>query len=483
MINTNKEIFKWGPIDGRLIMASYFTIAIAKDFPEKYGVFWPEIAFYFRKGKMVFLCEYEKLRSAGKKVFGKYILNQKKCQEIWCEWQKEVKALINFQKQITPEKLKNQDDEALLKTYLEWQRLYFDFWLEGLVPEISNWGAERILMKKLKEIVKNEEEYLHYLEVLASPTKPSFFQEAERDLCIAALQRKDKEKFEKILEKYANKYFWLSNSYFETKVLKPSYFRETIEEKIKEGIDFRDEIEKINNFSKKVKKGKTKIIKELKLDRKTRRIIDALAECIWWQDLRKSYIFQANHYLVLFLREIARRKKLNYLFLMHLWPNELTKVIKGGKVPLATIKNRKKLVVARIVKGKVELLTKKRARAVVKMFEPKTDYFQGILKGLVVSKGASKVKSKVRILKTPRQIKSMKKGEVLVASMTSPDYIIALKKASAVVTDEGGMTSHAAIVSRELGLPCIVYTKIATRVLKTGDLVEVDTRKGVIKKL
>jgi len=74
----------------------------------------------------------------------------------------------------------------------------------------------------------------------------------------------------------------------------------------------------------------------------------------------------------------------------------------------------------------------------------------------------------------------MKKGDILVAAMTSPDYILAMKKASAIITDEGGMTCHAAIVSRELGIPCIVNTKIATRVLKDGDLVEVDTKKGVI---
>ena len=77
----------------------------------------------------------------------------------------------------------------------------------------------------------------------------------------------------------------------------------------------------------------------------------------------------------------------------------------------------------------------------------------------------------------------MKDGEILVAPMTSPDYIVAMRKASAIVTDVGGLMSHAAIISRELGIPCIVGTKIATQVLKDGDLVEVDANKGIIKKL
>jgi len=69
----------------------------------------------------------------------------------------------------------------------------------------------------------------------------------------------------------------------------------------------------------------------------------------------------------------------------------------------------------------------------------------------------------------------------MVAITTHPDYLSAMKRAVAVVTDEGGLTCHAAIVSRELKIPCIVGTKIATKVLKDGGLVEVDANKAVIK--
>lgn len=65
--------------------------------------------------------------------------------------------------------------------------------------------------------------------------------------------------------------------------------------------------------------------------------------------------------------------------------------------------------------------------------------------------------------------------------MTSPEYVFAMKKASAAITDTGGLTSHAAIVSRELDIPCIVGTKIATKILKDGDLVEVDANKSIVK--
>jgi pyruvate,water dikinase len=77
----------------------------------------------------------------------------------------------------------------------------------------------------------------------------------------------------------------------------------------------------------------------------------------------------------------------------------------------------------------------------------------------------------------------MKKGDILVTSMTTPDYVPAMEKALAFVTDEGGLSCHAAIVAREMKKPCIIGTKIATKVLKDNDLVEVDANKGIIKKL
>lgn len=86
----------------------------------------------------------------------------------------------------------------------------------------------------------------------------------------------------------------------------------------------------------------------------------------------------------------------------------------------------------------------------------------------------------VKILKSPKEIEKIKKDDVLVAPMTSPDYVPAMKKSSAIVTDEGGQTSHAAIVSRELGIPCIVGTKEATKVLKDGQIVTVNGESGQV---
>jgi pyruvate,water dikinase len=101
-------------------------------------------------------------------------------------------------------------------------------------------------------------------------------------------------------------------------------------------------------------------------------------------------------------------------------------------------------------------------------------------KGTGVTKG--KVRARVKVCNgVDDAFKKVKKGDILVTGMTLPDYVPVMKIASAVITNEGGITCHAAIVCRELGLPCIVGTKIATQVLKDGDLVEVDADKGVVR--
>jgi len=101
-----------------------------------------------------------------------------------------------------------------------------------------------------------------------------------------------------------------------------------------------------------------------------------------------------------------------------------------------------------------------------------------LVRGLGASPG--RASGVVRILDAPEEADRLQPGEVLVTHMTSPDWVPLMRRASAVVTDAGGMTSHAAIVSRELGIPCVVGTREATRRLRTGDEVTVDGREGTV---
>jgi len=101
-----------------------------------------------------------------------------------------------------------------------------------------------------------------------------------------------------------------------------------------------------------------------------------------------------------------------------------------------------------------------------------------ILKGIPASPGIAK--GKVRIILDPSQTSKMKNGDILVTLMTNPLFVPAIQKAKAIVTDVGGLLSHAAIVSRELGIPCVVGTKRATKILRDNKQIKVDGEKGTI---
>lgn len=109
----------------------------------------------------------------------------------------------------------------------------------------------------------------------------------------------------------------------------------------------------------------------------------------------------------------------------------------------------------------------------------KTNSLVKEFKGLPVAKGV--YRGKVKLVIDLNNLKGVKAGDVLVTHMTRPQFNLQIKNAGAIVTNEGGILCHAALLAREFNIPCIVGTKIATKVLKDGDLVEVDADKGVVR--
>ncbi len=103
-----------------------------------------------------------------------------------------------------------------------------------------------------------------------------------------------------------------------------------------------------------------------------------------------------------------------------------------------------------------------------------------ILKGLPASHGI--ISGRVKIVHDVNELDKVQQGDILVTKMTDPDFVPAMKRAAAIVTNEGGITSHAAIVSREMGIPCVVGTEKATQILKDGDLITVDAINGLVYK-
>jgi phosphohistidine swiveling domain-containing protein len=117
----------------------------------------------------------------------------------------------------------------------------------------------------------------------------------------------------------------------------------------------------------------------------------------------------------------------------------------------------------------------------IKFIQDKVNKIKTSLKGNIACKGIAK--GKVKIVLELKDLYKVKQGDVLITTMTTPNMVPAMERCCAIVTDEGGLTCHAAIVARELGKPCIVGTKFATKIFKNNDLVIVDANKGIVKKV
>jgi len=112
-------------------------------------------------------------------------------------------------------------------------------------------------------------------------------------------------------------------------------------------------------------------------------------------------------------------------------------------------------------------------------FEKEAEKKEKIIKGEIAYPG--KVSGIVKIVVKPNDIKKIQKGDILVATHTIPDFVPWMRKTKAFVTDEGGILSHAAIVAREMKTPCIIGTKIATKILRDNDVIEVDANNGFVR--
>ncbi len=149
---------------------------------------------------------------------------------------------------------------------------------------------------------------------------------------------------------------------------------------------------------------------------------------------------------------------------------------------LENLKEREKLLVQYYSPDGNKFYVGKEARKFLEQMGLREESYENVMEvqGVVANPGICR--GRVRVLKS-NAVDDFKDGNILVTGMTTPDFTPLVKICGAIVTDEGGITCHAAIVSREMKKPCVIGTKIATKVFKDGDMVEVDADKGVVRKV
>ena len=227
------------------------------------------------------------------------------------------------------------------------------------------------------------------------------------------------------------------------------------------------------------------VIAQLRLSAKQKKQIELAQAIVYLKEIRKGALYHGMYHYELFFREFGKRHGLTLqkVWALNVW--EIQGALVGKKLPSKKELNaRNKEAVAYCDRNKYVVWTGRQARDWMKKLSKEDMVPEGEvneLTGMCASPGLAC--GVVKIVDVPKDIPKMKQGNILVSETTYPSLVPAMKKAAAIVTNAGGLTTHAAIVSRELGVPCVVGTKIGNKVLKDGDKVEVDATKGIVKKI
>lgn len=409
--------------------------------------------------------------------------NIEKVWEHFAVWQKEAKEFIDL---IEQEGKKNF--QPLLKSYELIARKFHDEFGRATLPEAPSMIGEEDI-NKLKNKYKFSSDDLFKL--LKEP-RLNFLAENNLGLLriAAAAESQIIKPYElltceikKLIRSHQKKYFWIENNYYEHKNLSEKYFWQSTKELIrgKSRREIQKEIDWLENYEQNVKVEKEKLIKKYSISKKDADFLETIATMIWWQDARKKTGLFMNYAVGTIMELAARRFKVPFVDLHFMIIPEFSDFLKSnGKYDREEIKRRQKLWVSlHKDNGERIILSGNKYLKFAKEIIAEDIKSKGnVLKGLAASGGMAR--GPARVILNPKGAK-FKRGEILIAGMTRPEYVPLIKKAAAIVTDEGGLTCHAAIISRELGIPCVIGTKIATKVFKDGDLVEVDANNGVVK--
>lgn len=383
-------------------------------------------------------------------------------------------------------KLSNQELKELVSSYFKNVLKILAYVQTTIQAEIE--VTERI-KETLNKKVKDEKEFQKYFLLFTSPSKIGFFEqenerllellkELKKDLVLIDAIKKEEvtEKVKTLFKDHLEEFAWIGNMNYNGRYWDETDLIERLKPMIDDDIDIK--IKEINDLREKRKNRIKESIKKLNLGKDEIILIESIRELVYFRSYRLDVVFRSEYIIKNLFEEIANRLNLSIQDLNYLFYWEITDFLEGKEINKEFIEKRKKNYALNYRNGKLEVLYGKDIDKLAEEFKEEAEKVKEI-KGSAASQG--KVKGTVKVIHHISDLSKVKEGDILVATMTKPDYIIAMEKAVAFVTDEGGITCHAAIISREMNKPCIIGTKFATKVLKDGDLVEVDAETGVVK--
>ncbi|MBU2099859.1 hypothetical protein KKB11_01355 [Candidatus Micrarchaeota archaeon] len=482
--------------------SDYWSKEMKKDIGVKLDTF-----ICFKKGENFFGFTKKRHAEAGKRTLKKILKNPQWYLNIQKQLEFYSNKLMNSSNALQKKDFSLMSDKELEKTFSSHLFFHNKCHKLGMLDFVLEWGYELLsnyLKSHLKEKIKEKNlpfKVSATFSLLTTPHKESFQLKQEKEAMNIALKiLKDKKtknlflnknpeqiidllpsvnkKIGKEIHFHYRKWNWLPFMYIGPPWDK-EYFVDEIKELIRNEKELPELFKKMNSRIKEIKTEQKQLIRQLCLDKKHKSLFDISRNIVYLKGLRKDALYHSFYSYEPLLKEIGKRLGLSLNQLRFMWPSEYKKAILKRQYNPKELNDRFNFSIIVIINEKRKILTGKAAEKFRKQLPSPKEYKLSELEGSTAVPGM--VKGTAKIINLPEDMAKMNEGDVMVSYSTNPNLVPAMKKASAIITDVGGVTCHAAIVSRELNIPCIIGTKIATKAIKDGDLLDVNANHGIIK--
>jgi len=339
--------------------------------------------------------------------------------------------------------------------------------------------AEKILMEKIIDILRKRRGQIEIdllIETLTIPKKRSLLQEENIEfLKIIHTWGSKPSDLTKRISKHLQSWAWLGDHNYRGEFWT---FRDlTSRIRSSKGINNKKVITEIRRAERIAETVYNNLLKKLKFNPAEKKIIDLARGYVHFRTYRLDQLFYSEFLVKNMLFEVAKRLELDYKDLILLSPLEISSSLSITPNLSTIIKKRRKSYAIVLDNYRLKIFSGLGSR----LYSEGDGIHEkvGVIKGNIAYRGL--VKGRARVILKKSDFNKFLPHDILVTSMTTPDFVPLMKACSAIVTDEGGITCHAAIISRELKKPCIIGTKMATQILKDNDLIEVDANQGIVK--
>lgn len=292
--------------------------------------------------------------------------------------------------------------------------------------------------------------------------------EADKGLCAA-------------FNRHAKKFCWVYYVY-QGPAASPVYFVELLKDLVEKNTNPRKNLVGYAAEKALLTKQQKQLLENLGLSPYERKIVLLARDGVFYKALRRELQSCSYYHMEAVLKAIGKKLDLSLSQVRLMLAKEVEHSLHSKQTKTGILNQRAELVYLERTQTTRCLSGKQAARYLkVHVKQEKLNLNVTEAAGTVAYPG--KVKGTVKIINSPKEMGKMRRGDILVAQTTNPNLMPAIRQAAAIVTDEGGLTCHAAIVSRELKIPCVVGVKIASKFLKDGLRILVDAQKGIVKKL